>query len=89
MESRLSPVSCPNFLPGPFAQSSTVLGAYGYPVSAIAEDDLLREIARNASHHPLRLRCAVPADALVQGGLTIYGAECGRFPFGPTVIIDW
>jgi predicted transcriptional regulator len=37
----------------------------------------------------LRLRCEVPADALAQGGLTIYGAECGRFPVCPTVIIDW
>jgi len=35
------------------------------------------------------LRCAVPANAMVQGGLTIYGAECGRFPLAPTVIIDW
>jgi len=37
----------------------------------------------------LRLRCAVPANALARGGLTIYGAECGRYPVSPTVIIDW
>ena len=27
--------------------------------------------------------------ALPQDGLTIYGAECGRFPISPTVIIEW
>jgi hypothetical protein len=31
----------------------------------------------------------VPADAMAQGGLTIYGAECGRFPICPTVIVEW
>ena len=30
-----------------------------------------------------------PQDALAQGGLTIYGAECGRFPVCPTVIVEW
>jgi predicted transcriptional regulator len=37
----------------------------------------------------LRLRCAVPPDALPVGGLTIYGAECGRYPVCPTVIVEW
>jgi hypothetical protein len=64
-------------------------GAYGYPASAVAEDDLLREIVRHGSSDFLRLRCAVPADALAQGGLTIYGAECGRLPVCPTVVIEW
>ena len=31
----------------------------------------------------------IPSEALAQGGLTIYGAECGRFPLCPTVIIEW
>jgi hypothetical protein len=65
------------------------VGAYGYPASAIAEDVLLREVAGRVKDDSLRLRCAVPADALVQGGLTIYGAECGRFPYCPTVVIEW
>jgi hypothetical protein len=65
------------------------VGAYGYPASAIAEDALLREIAGRVTEDSLRLRCGVPADALVQGGLTIYGAECGRFPYCPTVVIEW
>jgi len=64
-------------------------GAYGYLVHAFAENDLLRQIAGSGSKDFLRLRCAVPSDALAQGGLTIYGAECGRFPVCPTVIIEW
>jgi hypothetical protein len=64
-------------------------GAYGYPAYAVAEGTLLAEIGRKMVDDTLRLRCEVPADALAQGGLTIYGAECGRFPVCPTVIIDW
>jgi hypothetical protein len=65
------------------------VGAYGYLVNAHAGKILIEQIARNANNHSLRLRCAVPADALAQGGLTIYGAECGRFPVCPTVIVEW
>jgi len=31
----------------------------------------------------------VPADAPFRGGLTIYGAESGRYPICPTVIAEW
>lgn len=65
------------------------VGAYGYPASAIAEGELLKQIANGAGDGALRLRCAVPAEAIARGGLTIYGAECGRFPVCPTVIIEW
>ena len=65
------------------------VGAYGYPAYAIAEGPLLAAIGRNGVNDALHLRCEVPSDALVQGGLTIYGAECGRFPVCPTVIVDW
>ncbi len=65
------------------------LGAYGYPAYAIAEGNLLREIAGKVQDGVLRLRCAVPRDALAQGGLSIYGAECGRFPLCLTLIVDW
>ena len=65
------------------------VGAYGYPAQAITEGDLLRQIAGALQDDTLRLRCAVPPGALAQGGLTVYGAECGRFPVCPTVIIDW
>jgi hypothetical protein len=36
----------------------------------------------------LRLRCLVPRDEEPQGGLTIYGYKAGRYPIGPTVIIE-
>ncbi|HZR16653.1 MAG TPA: glycoside hydrolase family 2 TIM barrel-domain containing protein [Verrucomicrobiae bacterium] len=65
------------------------VGAYGYPAYAIAEGELLREIIKSTVADSLRLRCAVPAEALARGGLTVYGAECGRFPVCPTVIIEW
>ena len=63
------------------------LGAYGYLAHAFAENDLLQQIARHTLDDHLRLRLAVPWTALAQGGLTVYGAECGRYPVGPTVII--
>ncbi|HWF20266.1 MAG TPA: glycoside hydrolase family 2 [Verrucomicrobiae bacterium] len=65
------------------------LGAYGYLVHAFAEADSVRQIALHVMDDSLRLRCVVPEDALAQGGLTIYGAECGRYPVAPTVIIEW
>ncbi|MDB6018569.1 MAG: glycoside hydrolase family 2 sugar binding [Pedosphaera sp.] len=65
------------------------LGAYGYLAHAFAEDDLLQQIARHTLDDHLHLRLVVPADALAQGGLTVYGAECGRYPVCPTVIIEW
>jgi hypothetical protein len=64
------------------------VGAYGYPAFARVEDDLLARIARNVTDDSLRLRLAVPAEALAQGGLTVYGAECGRLPVCPTVVIE-
>jgi hypothetical protein len=65
------------------------VGAYGYPAYAVAEADTLARIVGNGSDDSLRLRCAVPTEALAQGGLTIYGAECGRLPLGPTIVIEW
>jgi predicted transcriptional regulator len=65
------------------------VGAYGYLANAHVGNGTIEQIARNASDHSLRLRCAVPAEAMAQGGLTIYGAECGRFPICPTVIVEW
>jgi hypothetical protein len=64
-------------------------GAYGYLVHASAESDLLRQIASQDGDGTLKLRCAVPENALPTGGLTVYGAECGRYPVCPTVIIEW
>ena len=64
-------------------------GAYGYLVHAFAEKAALSEVAGRTTDDSLRLRCAVPPDAMPVGGLTIYGAESGRFPLCPTVIIEW
>jgi hypothetical protein len=65
------------------------VGAYGYLIHAVAEKRLLEKVVHKTENKRLRLRCAVPEDALAQGGLTIYGAECGRFPVCPTVIVEW
>ncbi len=64
-------------------------GAYGYLAHAYAEGELLQRLIANNNGAHLRLRCGVPDRAIPQGGLTIYGAECGRYPVCPLVIIDW
>jgi len=65
------------------------VGAYGYLVHAFVENEAIAQIASANDGDALRLRCTVPSEALARGGLTIYGAECGRYPVSPTVIIDW
>ncbi len=65
-------------------------GAYGYLMRATIEDALLQRVAGEAAQTgELRFRCAVPADAGPGGGLTVYGFDTGRFPIGPTVVIEW
>jgi hypothetical protein len=64
-------------------------GAYGYLMRATIEDALLARVAESTSDGALRFRCAVPFDANPAGGLTVYGADTGRFPIGPTVVIEW
>ena len=64
-------------------------GGYGYLAHAFADGPLLRRIVGGHGGNQLRLRCGVPKKAVAQGGLTIYGAECGRYPVSPTVIIEW
>jgi hypothetical protein len=63
-------------------------GAYGYLAHATAEGDLLRQIVERQNGH-VQLRCAVPETSIAQNGLSIYGAECGRYPVCPTVVIEW
>jgi hypothetical protein len=63
-------------------------GAYGYLAHAAVEGDLLRQVVTNSKAGGLRLRCVVPTDCAPQGGLTIYGGDCGRYPIPPTLIID-
>jgi hypothetical protein len=65
------------------------VGAYGYLVHAFVEHELLQQVVNSSSDGHLKLRCEVPSEAVVVGGLSIYGAECGRFPVCPTVIVEW
>ena len=57
-------------------------------MSLFVEGDLLGQVANEGSGHIL-LRCAVPQDSITQNGLQIYGAECGRFPICPTLVLEW
>jgi len=63
-------------------------GAYGYLAHATAEGDLLRQVAERSDGRVF-LRCAVPQTSIAQNGLQIYGAECGRYPICPTVVVEW
>jgi hypothetical protein len=63
-------------------------GAYGYLMRAAIEDGQLRDIAASvAKLGVLRLRCAAAASP--GGGLTVYDHDCGRFPIGPTLTLEW
>lgn len=65
-------------------------GAYGYLMRATIEDALLTRVAEAAATPgELRFRCAVPEEASPCAGLTVYGHDTGRFPIGPTVIVEW
>jgi hypothetical protein len=65
-------------------------GAYGYLMRATIEDTLLQHVAQAAATTgELRFRCAVPADSDVISGLTVYGHDAGRYPIGPTIVIEW
>ena len=50
--------------------------------------ELLGEVVKNSRGNHLRLRFLMPRDEQPQGGLTIYGCNAGRYPLGPTLIID-
>ncbi|MGZ8921311.1 MAG: glycoside hydrolase family 2 protein, partial [Limisphaerales bacterium] len=63
-------------------------GAFGYLAHATVEHNLLRQVIERTQSH-LHLRLAVPFTSLTQNGLQIYGAENGRFPVCPTVVIEW
>jgi hypothetical protein len=66
------------------------VGAYGYIAHAAIEGELLRKVlAAQAPGQPLVLRFAVPNEAQHQGGLTVYGSDIGRYPVGPTVVIEY
>jgi hypothetical protein len=64
-------------------------GAYGYLIRATAEDRLLQQIADAARREgALRFRCAA-ISGTPEGGLTVFDFDCGRYPLGPTIVIEW
>lgn len=63
-------------------------GSYGYLCHATVEGELLAEALRQMKGNHLRLRCLVPRSEPPLGGLTIYGYDCGRYPLGPTLIVE-
>jgi len=63
-------------------------GAYGYLAHATIEGEFLQRVAK-ARDGILTARFAVPQSSLAQNGLQIYGAEAGRFPVCPSIVIEW
>lgn len=65
-------------------------GAHGYLIRATIEQTLLEQVAAAAAPDGgWLLRCAVPEHAMEHGGLTLYEADSGRYPIGPTLVIEW
>lgn len=65
-------------------------GAYGYLANTVLEDQFLQRVSELVARDGcLRLRCLVPENAAMPGGLTVYGYNCGRYPICPTVVIEW
>jgi len=63
-------------------------GAYGYLNLARVEGSLFAQVLAKMRNGHLRLRCLVPRETQPQGGLTIYGSACGRYPVPPTLIVE-
>ena len=63
-------------------------GAYGYLCHATVEGPLLMQVLREMKGSDLRMRCLAPRGETPSGGLTIYGFDCGRYPIGPTIIVE-
>jgi len=64
-------------------------GAYGYLTSSTVERHLMERIISNLDEGVIRLRCSVPEGVSPEGGLTVYGAESGRYPICPTLMFEW
>jgi hypothetical protein len=63
-------------------------GAYGYLCHATIEGPLLGEVLRRMKGNHLRVRCLTPRGETPNGGLAIYGFDAGRYPIGPTLIVE-
>ena len=64
------------------------VGAFGYLEQVVIEGDLLRRVKDAAEHGHLRLRFEVPQDVPAHNGLTLYGPEGGRYPVGPSIVLE-
>jgi hypothetical protein len=63
-------------------------GAYGYLLQSVIENGLLKMLVdRYAVDGSLRLRAEVSGSGC--GGLTVYDYDCGRYPVGLTVRVEW
>ena len=63
-------------------------GAYGYLLQSVIENGLLKMLVdRCAVDGSLRLRAEVSGSGC--GGLTVYDYDCGRYPVGLTVRVEW
>jgi hypothetical protein len=63
-------------------------GAFGYGVEIVVEGELLGRVLANEGAGHLRLRFEVPAERPAANGLTLYGPECGRYPYGTTITLE-
>lgn len=61
-------------------------GAYGFLAHATVDGGLLGTLLGDEPR--VRLRCSVPQDLSQANGLTIYGPRAGRYPLGPTIVVD-
>lgn len=64
-------------------------GGYGYLSQITAEGTQLQAIREHAADDHIHLRCCVPENAKINGGLTIYGDKSGRYPVPPTLIVEY
>jgi hypothetical protein len=63
-------------------------GAYGYLAHATLEGEVVRHVMQQCRANHVRVRCLVPGREPAQGGLAIYSAMAGRYPLGPTLLLD-
>ncbi|MFN8445171.1 MAG: glycoside hydrolase family 2 TIM barrel-domain containing protein [Caldilineaceae bacterium] len=61
-------------------------GSYGFLTELTVDSATLKQLVSGT--RTLHIRFAVPVDAAVRGGVSIYGETVGCWPVGPTVILS-
>jgi len=61
-------------------------GSYGYLVRLKFSGEVLEKVVKEKI---FRIKLSVPDSSEDSGGLAVYGADFGRYPFGPTMIINF